>query len=345
MSSDFFYRDKIPVAILGATGCVGQKMVQLLENHPWFKIAALCASDQSAGKAYREAVHWLLPTPIPSSVADFVVQPCRTTIEAKIVFSALESNAAFQIEKEFAEAGYLVVSNASAYRMEPDVPLLVAEVNPGSIEAAKGQKTKGKIFTNPNCSVSGVVLALKPLWDRFGLKTVHIVTMQALSGSGYPGVASLDIADNLIPYIPLEEEKLETEPLKILGTDSITISATCNRVPITDGHTACVSIKLSDKPSMEMILEAWKQFKGEPQELQLPSAPFHPLHYFNGPFYPQPKLHRLIDKEMAVCIGRLRPCPVLDYKFTLLSHNTVRGAAGAALLNAELLVRKGWVYW
>jgi aspartate-semialdehyde dehydrogenase len=237
--------------------------------------------------------------------------------------------------------------------MDNYVPLVVGEVNADHLEMAKLQPfKKGMIITNPNCSVIGMVMALKPLMS-FGLEAVHVVTMQAISGAGYPGVASLDIYDNVIPFIQGEEEKLENEPLKILGhledhkiyPSSFKISAQCNRVAVSDGHMACLSIKLTQSISPERLIQAWREFKGEPQHLQLPSAPLHPIYYFDHPQYPQPKLHRLLDKEMAISIGRLRSCSLMDYKFTLLSHNTTRGAAGSALLNAELLVKKGWIYW
>ncbi|WP_075882808.1 aspartate-semialdehyde dehydrogenase [Candidatus Protochlamydia sp. W-9] len=353
MSGDFFFRNKIPVAILGATGCVGQKFVQLLSRHPWFEIFALCASEKSAGKTYQEAVHWTLPTPIPDEVKQMQVLTCETPLDCQLVFSALDSSIAGFIETRFAEAGHLVISNSRNHRMEANVPLVIGEVNAEHLELAKSQSfQRGMIITNPNCSVIGMVMALKPLMP-LGIDAVHVVTMQAISGAGYPGVASLDINDNIIPFIKGEEGKLESEPLKILGDlqgttlqpASIKISAQCNRVPIIDGHVACLSIKLNGSASPETIIQAWREFSGEPQKFQLPSAPLHPIYYFDDPFYPQPKFHRLLDKEMAVSIGRLRPCSLMDYKFTLLSHNMTRGAAGSALLNAELLVKKGWVYW
>ena len=345
MGSDFYFRDKIRVAILGATGCVGQKFVQMLDRHPWFEIVALCASDRSAGRPYGDVVNWLMSTPNPDSIAQMIVQPCQPSIDCQIAFSGLDSSVAGAIEAEFALAGYAVISNASHFRMDPTVPLVIGEVNPAHLEMVKAQKfDKGMIVTNPNCSVIGLTLALKPLMDRFGLQTVHATTLQSISGAGYPGVASLDILDNVIPYIQGEEEKVEQEPLKILGA-SFSISAQCNRVAVTEGHMACVGVKLKKKGERVELIEAWRQFKGEPQLMQLPSAPFQPIHYFDQPHYPQPKLHRSLDKEMAVSIGRLRPCPVFDYKFTILSHNTMRGAVGSALLNAELLVKKGYIYW
>lgn len=357
MNTDFYFRDKIPVAILGATGCVGQKFIQMIENHPWFRIVAVCASERSVGKQYHEAVHWLMSTPIPTDVAEMEVLPCNAPLpeHCSIVFSGLDPSVAGYIETQFAEAGYIVVSNSRNHRMDPTVPLLIGEVNQDHLELIKRQKfDKGMIVTNPNCSVMGLVLAIKPLYDRFGIDAMHVVTMQAISGAGYPGVASLDILDNVIPFISGEVEKIETEPLKILGQlqDDLTIkqanfkiSAQCNRVAVTDGHTECVSIKLGKPALTEDIISAWDTFMGEPQRLRLPSAPFQAIYYFHEENYPQPKLHRNVDKGMAVSIGRLKPCSVLDYKFTLLSHNTIRGAVGAALLNAELLVNKGLVNW
>ncbi|MDP1880110.1 MAG: aspartate-semialdehyde dehydrogenase [Parachlamydiaceae bacterium] len=344
MSGHRNLKEKIPVVILGATGCVGQKLVQLLTNHPWFSIAALCASERSIGKSYGEAVKWLMPTPLPRQYAQMIVQPCEPIDNCSLAFSGLDSLIAKKIETSFAHAGYLVVSNSSCHRMSPDTPLLIGEVNSDHLALVEKQTSKGKIITNPNCSVIGISLALKPLMDQFGLEMVHVVTMQAISGAGYPGVASLDIYDNVIPFIEGEESKVEKEPLKILGTltpqgiqaADFKISAQCNRVGVTDGHMACVSVKFKVKPSPEKMIKAWRNFSSLPQKLKLPSAPFHPLYYFDEPHYPQPKIHRSMDKEMAVSIGRLRPCSIFDYKFCLLSHNTVRGAAGAALMNAEL---------
>jgi aspartate-semialdehyde dehydrogenase len=354
MGADFTFRDKIPVAILGATGCVGQKMVQLLMDHPWFQIVALCASERSVGRSYQEAVHWLMPVSLPAWLAQMKVSACDPQLPCSLVFSALDSSVAGELETRFAEAGYIVVSNSRNHRMDPKVPLLVAEVNPDHVDLIRQQPfKKGKIITNPNCSVIGLVLALKPLIDRFGVESVHVVTMQAISGAGYPGVASLDIVDNLIPFIQGEEEKVEREPLKILGhfnQDKIeqahfSISAQCNRVPVTDGHSACVTVNLKKKASEEDLIQAWTEFSSLPQEWQLPTAPLQPIHYHSSANHPQPRLHRLIDKGMAVSIGRLRPCSLGGYNFFVLSHNTIRGAAGAALLNAELLVKQGWIYW
>ena len=353
MGHEFHYREKIPVAILGATGSVGQRFVELLAHHPWFEICAVAASEKSVGKRYADAVTWLANQPIPQNIAEMVLQPCIPNLDCALVFSALDPSVAGVIEADFAREGYLVVTNARNHRMEADVPLLVPEVNPEHLQVLGQEgRYKGKIVANPNCSTIGLALALKPL-DRFGIELVHVVTMQAVSGAGYPGVASLDVIDNLIPHISGEEEKMESEPLKILGTydgrqflsHQVKISAHCNRVPVSDGHTECVSIKFKEKPTREEIIEAWRSFTSEAQTLKLPLAPACPIHYFEESNYPQPKIHRHLDKGMAVSIGRLRDCPLFDYKFTLLSHNTIRGAAGGAILNAELLVKKGFVFW
>jgi len=352
--------EKISVAILGATGSVGQKFIELLTNHPWFQIAEVAASERSAGKLYKDAVNWILSSPLTSEVASLTVKECEPTttsglpnIKSKIVFSGLDSSVAGGIEEAFAKKGYIVVSNSKNHRMDKDVPLLVPEINADHLELIKTQKqyNGGCIVTNPNCSTIGMVLALKPLYDKFGLEAVNVVTMQALSGAGYPGVASLDIIDNVIPFISGEEPKLETEPLKILGklagdhieNTSIKISAQCNRVAVADGHLECVQVKLKNRATKEQIIEAWKNFSAEPQKYNLPTAPIHPLYYFDEDKYPQPRIHRNIDKGMATSIGRLREDPLFDYKFVILSHNTNRGAAGGALLCAELMKAKGLI--
>lgn len=335
---------KTPVGILGATGSVGQKFVELLADHPWFEIATLAASDRSAGKSYGEAVNWFQASALPKRIAEMTILACEPDLDCRVVFSALDAAVAGEIEEDFARAGQLVFSNARNHRMDPSVPLLVPEVNPDHMELIRKQQHMGRIITNPNCSTIGLVMALKPLDDLFGVEQVNVVTMQALSGAGYPGVAGLDILDNVIPYISGEEEKMETEPLKILGKltelgvhlHGMRISAQCNRVAVQDGHTECVSVKLKEPATREQIIHAWTSFSADPQRLDLPMAPAKPIHYFDDPRYPQPKLHRGIDKGMAVSIGRLRQCPLLDYKFVLISHNTIRGAAGGAILNAEL---------
>jgi len=343
---------KIDVTVLGATGSVGQKFVELLQVHPWFRIASLGASDRSAGRKYGEAARWQGDAPLDSHIAEMPVQNCAPGLKGRIAFSGLDASVAGDIEEEFANAGYIVVSNARNHRMREDVPLLVPEVNADHAEIIKKQKYgRGAIVTNPNCSTVGLVMALKPLVDRFGVEALHVVTMQALSGAGYPGVPSLDILDNVIPHIGGEEEKMEIEPPKIFGKlqgDSfgpavMKISAQCNRVAVRDGHLECVSVKLAKKASSEEIVAAWNEFRGVPQELGLPSAPHRPVTYFENRWYPQPRLHRNLEGGMAVSTGRLQECPLLDYKFNLLVHNTIRGAAGGALLNAELLLKKGLI--
>lgn len=349
MNSD---NKKIPVAVLGATGSVGQKFIELLNNHPWFEVAEVAASERSAGKKYKEAVNWILSFPLPENVGNLIVKDCVPNLTSKITFSGLDSSVAGEIETQFAEEGYYVISNSKNHRMDDDVPLLIPEINPDHLELVKEQEYKGLIVTNPNCSVIGLAIALKPLHDNFGIDAVNVVTMQAVSGAGYPGVSSLDIIDNVIPYIGgNEEQKIETEPLKILGTyennkinfSKFKISAQCNRVTVLDGHTEAVQINLKKKASIEEIKKVWKEFRSVPQEMNLPTAPVNPIYFFEEDKYPQPKLHRNLDKGMAVSIGRLRKCSLFDYKFVVLSHNTIRGAAGGALLNAELMKVKGYL--
>lgn len=341
--------EKILVGVLGATGSVGQKFIQLLDNHPYFQITEVAASDRSAGKKYKDAVRWFLPTPIPKNIAELTVKNCEPTLDCKIVFSGLDAAIAGEVEESFANKGYFVVSNSKNHRFDKNVPLLIPEVNPDHLELLKFQNFNlGKIVTNPNCSTIGLILAIKPLDDVFGVEAINVVTMQALSGAGYPGVSSLDIIDNVIPFIGGEENKMETEPLKILGKingseikfSDIKISASCNRVSVVDGHLESVQIKFKTKPEKNEIINVWKNFIGEPQKYNLPLAPKNPIHYFDEENYPQPKLHRNIDKAMAVAVGRLRECSLFDYKFTVLSHNTVRGAAGGAILCAELMKAK-----
>jgi aspartate-semialdehyde dehydrogenase len=344
---------KIPVGILGATGVVGQRFIQMLEHHPWFEVAWLAASDRSEGKAYAEATRWRLKTPIPARVAAMQVSPATPEGAPKTIFAALDSAIAAEMEPRFAEAGCAVVSNSSALRMQEDVPLVIPEVNGGHIRLIDIQpwrkKSGGYVVTNPNCSAIGLVLALAPLEQRFGLETVMAVTMQAISGAGYPGVASLDILGNVIPFIKNEEEKMEEETRKLLGhlngkrviPGAFAMSAQCNRVAVEDGHTESVSLRLKKKATREEIIAAWNDYRAEPQELKLPSAPERPVVYLEAADRPQPRLDVDTGAGMTSVVGRLRPCGVLDWKFTVLSHNTIRGAAGAALLNAELLVSLG----
>jgi aspartate-semialdehyde dehydrogenase len=346
---------KTPVGILGATGVVGQRFIQMLEHHPWFEVAWLAASDRSEGKTYAEAVRWRLKTAIPPNIATMKVSPATPEDAPKVIFAALDSSIAAEMEPRFAQAGCAVVSNSSALRMQTDVPLVIPEVNADHIKLIDGQawrkKSGGYVVTNPNCSAIGLVLALAPLQQRFGLDAVMAVTMQAVSGAGYPGVASLDILGNVIPYIHNEEEKMEEETQKLLGRVNGTrvipaefaMSAQCNRVAVEDGHTESISIRLKNKAKPEEIIAAWNDFRGEPQELKLPSAPERPVVYLEANDRPQPRFDIDMGAGMTTVVGRLRPCGVLDWKFTVLSHNTIRGAAGAAVLNAELLKAKGYL--
>lgn len=347
---------KIKVGILGATGMVGQRFVQLLAGHPWFELVALAASERSVGQKYEEACRWVLGGDMPAGVRGMVVQLCEPGLPCELAFSALPSGTAKAIEQSFARAGYIVCSNAADHRMEADIPLLIPEVNPSHLEVIPLQKetrgwTKGFIVTNPNCSTIHLVLALKPLQERFGLERVLVTTLQALSGAGYPGVPSMDIVDNVVPYIGGEEGKVENEPLKIMGEleggkfqpAGFAISAQCNRVGTSDGHLECVSVALREKPTLEALKEALASFQGLPQELGLPSAPHHPIVLREEQDRPQPRRDRDAEGGMASVVGRVRECPVLGYKFVVLGHNTIRGAAGAAILNAELLHAKGYI--
>lgn len=344
---------RIPVAVLGATGSVGQRFVQLLADHPWFRVVELTASERSAGKPYREAAAWYQDTALPAAAAGLPVLPTdpeTAPLASPILFSALDAAVADRVEAAYARLGHVVVSNARSHRMDADVPLLVPEVNAAHLALLDRQGFgAGRILANPNCSTIGLVLALKPLYDAFGLAAVSVVTMQAVSGAGIPGVPSLAILDNLIPLIGGEEEKLEQETLKILGSlrggelayADFRIGAACNRVPVIDGHTECVSVQLGRPAALAEVAEALRCFAGEPQRLGLPSAPARPLHLLEEPDRPQPRLDRNRDRGMATSLGRLRPCPLFDYKFVLLSHNTLRGAAGGSILVAELALAEG----
>jgi aspartate-semialdehyde dehydrogenase len=350
--------DKIKVGILGATGAVGQRFAQLLAGHPWFEIAALTASDRSAGKSYSEACNWLLRGGMPAAMKDMSLIPTEASAipkDVRLLFSALPGGRAGAVEEELAAAGFAVSSNASAHRMDPDVPLLIPDVNPDHTALIRVQQARrgwrGFIVTNPNCSATHLVCALKPLHDAFGLTAVNVVTMQAISGAGYPGVASLDILDNVIPYIGGEEEKIESEPRKLLGTLSadgvdpadIVISAQANRVAVRNGHLEAVSVKLKRFASLEEVAAAFTGYRSEPQRLGLPSAPDPAIILHPEADRPQPRLDRLAGNGMATSVGRLRPDPLLDYKFLVLGHNTIRGASGGALLNAELLYVQGYL--
>lgn len=345
---------RLRVGILGATGAVGQKFIELLAGHPWFEVTALVASERSAGKPYREAATWLAEVPIPDEIADQRVLPLDTALDVDLVFSGLDARVAGEAEERFAEAGIPVISNARNHRMRPDVPLLIPEVNSDHARLVRQQPTfdrGGFIVTNPNCSTVGLVCALKPLHDRFGVDRVQVTTMQALSGAGYPGVASLDALGNVVPYIGGEEDKLATEPRKILarldgerlGPADITISAQCNRVPVIDGHLECVSVSLQKSATREDVEDAFRSFTSAVDGHGLPSAPERLLHVFDEPEFPQPRKHARLGNGQTVSIGRIRACEVLDFKFVVLVHNTIRGAAGGAILNAELLAEQGYI--
>ncbi len=339
------------VGILGATGAVGQKFVELLDGHPDFEIAALAASERSAGRPYREAASWIGAREMPAAVADreVVLAEPDALAGCDFVFSGLDADAAEALEHRFAEAGIPVISNARTHRMEHDVPLLIPEVNPDHTALIDRQTTPGWIVTNPNCSAVGLVMALRPLVDAFGVEAVHVVTMQALSGAGYPGVSSLDILGNVVPFLPGEEEKLVAEPRKLLGTledgairpAEITVSAQCTRVPVIDGHLECVSVRLGTRASPAEVAEALASFRAPASVRGLPTAPAQPIRVFEDERFPQPRRHAEAEGGMQVSVGRVRACAVLDVKLVVLSHNTVRGAAGGAILNAELLHAQG----
>ncbi len=347
--------NRIPVAILGATGTVGQRFVQLLADHPWFEVKALAASDRSIGKPYAEACHWLLPSPMPTAVRDLLVQPIAPGIEARLVFSALPSEIAQTAEPAFAQAGYVVCSNTSVHRLDADVPLLIPEVNAehtALIETQRRQRGwSGWIVTSANCTTTQLALALKPLHDTFGLRRVFVVSMQAISGAGYPGVPSFDIVDNLIPFINGEEEKVEQESRKLLGVcrqnriedASFVVSAQCNRVPVREGHTECLALEFERRATPQQVIDALESFRPSAQVAALPSTPAQPIIVRREPDRPQPILDRDTGNGMAVVVGRVRPCPLFDVRLVLLGHNTIRGAAGGAIHNAELLVAQGWL--
>lgn len=340
------------VGILGATGTVGQRFIQLLENHPQFEVTAVAASDRSLGKTYAEACAWRLAGEMPASVKSLTLQPPQPPLDCDIVFSSLPGDIARESEESFARAGYPVISNSSAFRMDADVPLLIPEVNHEHLSllqvqrAGRGFKEGGMIVTNPNCSTIMVALALAPLHARFGIEAAVVTTMQAISGAGYPGVPSLDINDNVFPFIASEEEKIETETLKILGSvqgDAVTdagfaVSAQCHRVNVSDGHLAAVRVKFSQKVAPAEVREALQTFTSLPQELGLHSAPDRPIIVRDEKDRPQPRLDRHAGRGMSVTVGRIAEDRVLDCRFVALSHNTIRGAAGAAILNAEMLL-------
>ncbi|MFU8812539.1 MAG: aspartate-semialdehyde dehydrogenase [Balneolaceae bacterium] len=346
------------IGILGATGAVGQKFIRLLQQHPWFSIHTLGASERSAGKPYREAAHWVEATPMPENVHELIVQPCKPGLFSGVdfVFSGLDSSVAGTIERDFAEAGIPVISNAKNFRTDSAVPLLIPEVNPDHVDLIREQRFtddgSGWIVTNPNCVVVPLTMTLKPLHDAFGLASVVVTSMQAISGAGYPGVPSLDILGNVIPFIGGEESKIEQEPNKLLATlnsgslthADIPIQATATRVPVENGHMLSIDVALQKKPvSIDAVRELFTSWKSPIADLGLPSAPDFPIFYHNEERFPQPRLHADSERGMQTAIGRLREGRVTDIRYVAMAHNTVRGAAGGAILNAELLVRKGYL--
>jgi len=345
--------ERIEVGVLGATGMVGQQFIHQLENHPWFELTWLGASERSAGKTYAEAANWVQDYAMPAAIAGRKVQDAVPAAGApKLMFSAMDASVAGEIEQAFARAGHIVVSNSKNHRMDPHTPLMIPEINADHLGLIDKQREvrgwSGAIVTNPNCSTIALTLGLAPL-KKFGIEKLNVVTLQAISGAGYPGLPSIDIVANVIPFIGGEEDKVETEPCKILG-DLVDggirmldtrISAQCNRVQVIDGHTVCVSIELAEKPGVEALKEAFRSFRGVPQELGLPTAPANPVVYLEENNRPQPRRDALAGGGMTVSVGRVRECPLLDYKFVTLGHNTIRGAAGAAVLNAELMHSRG----
>jgi aspartate-semialdehyde dehydrogenase len=349
---------QIPVAVLGATGSVGQRFISLLDQHPWFQVVALAASDRSVGQKYSQAARWVLDTPMPEYAREMIVVPATTeAVQAKIVFSALHTEIANTLEPEFARAGAAVCSNASSYRRGEDVPLLLPEINADHVQLVKHQRKNkgwsGCIVTNPNCTSTGLTIALKALDEAFGVNKVFAVSLQALSGAGYPGVPSLDIMDNVIPNVANggEEEKVEWEPRKMLGKlnqnkidlAEITFSAHTNRVAVIDGHTVCASVQLAKSVEPEIAIQALRDFTAHPSAKDLPSAPRPVIEVHEEADRPQPRLDRLTGKGMTTVVGRVRRDPILDLKFVVLSHNTIRGAAGASIYNAELLVNENFL--
>jgi aspartate-semialdehyde dehydrogenase len=346
-------QQRIEVGILGATGMVGQQFIRLLAGHPWFKPAWLAASGRSEGKTYGDAVSWRLDTPPPDDIRRMEVQACTPGKGPRLVFSALDASVATELEPAFAAAGHLVISNTRTARMDPAVPLVIPEVNPDHLGLIRRQRRErgwsGAIVTNPNCSTVVIALVLAPL-RVFGLRSVMVTTLQAVSGAGYPGVPSLDILGNVIPAISGEEEKIESETQKILGAyaddavtaHSVVVSAQTTRVAVIDGHTASMSVALDSHPSPDEVRAALRSFSGKPQALGLPTAPSSPIDVSEAPDRPQPRLDALKGGGMTVTVGRVRPCPILGIKFVAMGHNTIRGAAGAALLNAELMLADGW---
>ena len=342
---------KMQVAILGATGTVGQKFIRLLEDHPLFGVGELVASERSAGKSYAEAVAWKQETPIPADIAQMTVKTLSATLSSPLLFSGLDSSVAGEAETAYAAAGHTVISNSSNHRMDANVPLIIPEINSVHFDLVKSQEGPGVIITNSNCSTMFLAMVLAPLDRRFGVEAVQVTTMQAISGAGYPGVAGMDILGNVIPYIPNEEEKMEEEVAKILGklngdhvdVHPMTVSAQCNRVAVFDGHMEAVSVKFANSVTADEITAVLQAFRGLPQERNLPTAPEHPIVVMGEPDRPQPARDVWIQNGMSAIVGRIRPCNVLDFKMIVLGHNTVRGAAGAAILNAEAYQSLGYL--
>lgn len=348
--------DPIPVAVLGATGAVGQRFVQLLDGHPWFKVVALTGSERTAGKSYAHACHWILPSPMPAWAREMQVLPnSPDSAPVPLAFSALPAAAAQSVEPLFAESGAAVCTNASTFRTAEDVPLLLPEVNPEHTRLIEKQRSvrgwKGCIVANANCTITGLTISLKPLQDSFGLKRLFVVSMQAVSGAGYPGIASIDILGNVVPFIDGEEDKMEWEPRKMLGKlqggevvlADLTISAQANRVAVIDGHMLCLSVELEKKANPEEVRQALRQFAAPGISRDLPSAPVFPILLSDEPDRPQPRLDLMAGGGMTTGVGRVREDTLLDYRMVILSHNTIRGAAGGSIYNAELLVRQGWI--
>jgi len=348
--------ERLPVAVLGATGAVGQRFVQLLDGHPWFRVVALTGSERAVGQAYAQACHWVLSDPMPEWARGMTVLPTLPEqVQAPLAFSALPAATAREIEPACARQGVVVCSNASAFRAEADVPLLLPEVNPQHTALIAVQRSArgwpGAIVTNANCTITGLTIVLKALLDGFGLERAFVVSLQAVSGAGYPGIASLDILGNVVPYIPDEEDKMEWEPLKILGRleagkvalAAFPISAHANRVPVLDGHVVCLSVALARRAALPEVAQALAEYQAPEASRGLPSAPPSAIWLMEQPDRPQPRLDLLAGGGMTTVVGRLRPDPLLDCKLVILSHNTIRGAAGGSIYNAELLVRQGWV--
>jgi aspartate-semialdehyde dehydrogenase len=342
---------KISVAVLGATGTVGQKFITLLEDHPYFDVKEVVASPRSAGKPYQEVCRWKQDNFIPEAVRNLVVKSTDDELESTILFSGMDSSVAGPVEEKYAHAGHIVISNSKNHRMDKDVPLIIPEINHDHFDIVKSQPYKGGIITNSNCSTMFLAMVMAPLHREIGIESLLVTTMQAITGAGYPGVASMDILGNVIPYIGGEEDKMETEAQKILGAlqgneivpAEIVVSAQCNRVPVFDGHTETLSIKFKRKTSVEEVKNVMREFSGLPQELGLPSAPENPIIVFEADDRPQPARDVWKSNGMSTCVGRVRECPVMDVKMVILGHNTVRGAAGAAILNAETYVKKGYL--